>query len=155
MADHPQPINRAVVWLQRAESSVLILVSFVLIILAVALLLSSVMDLFRAIGAHDLKQTGIEILDSVLLVMMILEIVYTVTVSVESHALVAEPFLIIAMIAAVRRMLVITAESTKVESEPALFRSLLAELALLAATVVAMAVSVYILRKGGEKMEAH
>jgi hypothetical protein len=52
-------------------------------------------------------------------------------------------------------MLVITAESTKVESEPALFRSLLAELALLAATVVAMAVSVYILRKGGEKMEAH
>ena len=49
--------------------------------------------------------------------MMTMEIVYTVAISLEAHALVAEPFLIIGAIAAIRRMLVITATSTKDEIE--------------------------------------
>jgi len=49
--------------------------------------------------------------DDVLLVMMTMEIVYTVTLSLQSHKLVAEPFLVIGIIAAIRRTLVITAES--------------------------------------------
>jgi uncharacterized membrane protein (DUF373 family) len=91
---------------------------------------------------------GVEILDSVLLVMMIMEIVYTVTLSLESHTLIAEPFLIIGTIAAIRRMLVITATSTQLEiSNPDAFRSTLIELGLLAVIVIAMAASIYILRR--------
>jgi hypothetical protein len=53
-----------------------------------------------------------------------MEIVYMVTLSIESHKLVAEPFLIVGAIAAIRRMLVITAQSTARESNIRPFRIL-------------------------------
>ena len=46
-----------------------------------------------------IRDQAIEILDSVLLVMMTMEIVYTVAISLESHTLNAEPFLIIGALA--------------------------------------------------------
>ena len=80
--------------------------------------------------------------------MMTMEIVYTVAISLEAHALVAEPFLIIGAIAAIRRMLVITATSTKDEhTAPEVFRNTLLELGLLALIVVTMALSIYTLRR--------
>lgn len=100
-----------------------------------------------AVAGGAIRDQAIEILDSILLVMMTMEIVYTVALSIESDKLVAEPFLIVGAIAAIRRMLVITAESTKIENQPALFQSTLIELGLLAITIVLMALSVYILRR--------
>lgn len=50
------------------------------------------------------------VLDQLLLVLMIIEILYTVQVSFREHVLVPEPFVLVALIAAVRRILVITAE---------------------------------------------
>ena len=52
----------------------------------------------------------VSVLDQLLLILMIIEILYTVQVSFREHVLVPEPFLLVAMIAAVRRILVITAE---------------------------------------------
>lgn len=75
----------------------------------VLLLITSVTGMVGDITNGTLADTGIEVLNSILLVMMTMEIVYTVTKSLESHTLVAEPFLIIGAIAAIRRRLVITA----------------------------------------------
>jgi phosphate starvation-inducible membrane PsiE len=137
-------------FLTAAESIVLSLIAFVLVVLAVVLLVTSVIGMGNDIAQGSVGGTGIEILNSILLVMMIMEIVYTVTKSLESHSLVAEPFLIIGAIAAIRRMLVITAESTTLElTNPDAFRSLLLELGLLALIVVAMSISVWILRRSG------
>jgi phosphate starvation-inducible membrane PsiE len=138
-------------YLGRAESVVLILVGAVLVMLAVLLLGTSVVALYHAVVETKVRDEAIEILDSVLLVMMTMEIVYTVAISLESHTLVAEPFLIIGAIAAIRRMLVITATSTKDEHTlPEVFRNTLIELGLLALIVVSMAVAIYILRKSSQ-----
>jgi phosphate starvation-inducible membrane PsiE len=138
-------------YLGRAESAVLILVGAVLVVLAVLLLGSSVVSLIESVREAKIREEAIEILDSVLLVMMTMEIVYTVAISLESHTLVAEPFLIIGAIAAIRRTLVITATSTKDEhSAPEVFRNTLIELGLLSLIVMAMALSVYILRKSSQ-----
>lgn len=127
--------------LGRAESAVLILIGTVLVVLAVLMLENAVVAVFHAMMEGHIHEEAIEILDSVLLVMMTMEIVYTVAISLEAHALVAEPFLIIGAIAAIRRMLVITATSTKDEhSAPEVFRNTLVELGLLALIVVTMAV---------------
>src|SRR5450756_694230 len=99
---------RAAHYLKSAESIVLVLIAVVLAILAILLLGSSVMALVNAVMTGQIRDNAIDILDSVLLVMMTMEIVYTVTLSLESHTLVAEPFLVIGTIAAIRRMLVIT-----------------------------------------------
>ena len=141
-------LKRVTAILRSAESVVLTLIAAVLVVLAVLLLGMSVTGMVRDMSAGTLGNAGIEVLNSILLVMMIMEIVYTVTRSLESHLLVAEPFLIIGAIAAIRRMIVITAESTNIQlTNPEVFRSLLMELALLAGIVVSMAAAVWILRR--------
>src|SRR5712691_1167950 len=99
-------------YLERSERIVLALIAAVLVILAVLLLASSVLTMIQSIIDKDLRDAAIEILDGVLLVMMTMEIVYTVTLSLQSHKLVAETFLINGIIAAIRRTLVITEEGT-------------------------------------------
>jgi len=136
-------------FLGRMESAVLIMIGVVLVVVALLLLGSSCVTLYHAVTENVIRRDAIEILDSVLLVMMTMEIVYTVAISLRSHTLVAEPFLIIGAIAAIRRMLVITATTVEGSDLPSIqhFRNTLIELALLAGTVVAMAVSIQILRK--------
>ncbi len=151
MSEERSPSRIAASMLHRAESIVLALIAVVLIILALMLLGSSTMSLVNAFREGQVSTSAIDILDSVLLVMMMMEIVYTVAVSLESHSLVAEPFLVVGLIAAIRRMLIITAESTRVEATNTdAFRSLLIELALLAFIVIGMAVSVYVLRRSNK-----
>ena len=137
---------RVVDILHRVESVVLTLIAVVLAVLALLLLGSSVIAMYNALMEGQIRDLAIEILDSVLLVMMTMEIVYTVAVSLQSHTLVAEPFLIIGTIASIRRMLVITATSTETEHSPDIFHNTLIELGLLAATVVALASAIWILR---------
>jgi hypothetical protein len=79
---------------------------------------------------------------------MIVELLYTVQVSFREHALIPEPFLIVGLIAATRRILVLTAEfGTLVEKGEGVFRNAMLELALLTLLVVAMVVSLVLLRK--------
>jgi hypothetical protein len=136
-----------------SESVVLVLIGVALVLVAVLLLYSSMYDLSEAVrhGPGEIEHKAIEILNTVLLVMMTMEIVYTVAISLESHTLNAEPFLIIGVIAGIRRMLVITATSTEQETHPELFHNMLVELGLLAATVVALAGAIWILRYSAHK----
>ncbi len=131
-----------------AESVVLTLIGLSLVLVAVLLLYAGLHDLYVATlaGPENIERTAIGILNTILLVMMTMEIVYTVGISLKSHMLNAEPFLIIGVIASIRRMLVITATSTDSEAKPDVFRNTLVELGLLAATVVALTVAILILR---------
>jgi phosphate starvation-inducible membrane PsiE len=136
-----------------SESVVLVFIGLALVLVAVLLLYSSMYDLNEAVhhGPGEIEHKAIEILNTVLLVMMTMEIVYTVAISLESHTLNAEPFLIIGVIAAIRRTLVITATSTEQEAHPEQFHNMLVELGLLSATVVALAVAIWILRHSAQK----
>jgi flagellar biogenesis protein FliO len=145
----PRPwTSHAATMLGTSESVVLVLIGVALVLVAVLLLYSGMYDLNEAVhrGPAEIEHKSIEILNTVLLVMMTMEIVYTVAISLESHTLNAEPFLIIGMIAAIRRMLVITATSTDQEAHAEQFHNTLVELGLLAAMVVALAGAIWILR---------
>ena len=158
MSSHPPPhehepwTSRAAKSLNLAESAVLVAIGGVLVVLALLLLGTSVMSMVHSVQEDSIGKEAIEILNSVLLVMMTMEIVYTVAVSLQSHTLVAEPFLIIGAIAAIRRMLVITATSTDHENNPSLFFNTLVELGLLTASVVALALAIWILRRSARDM---
>ena len=148
-------------YLSGAESAVLAAVGVVLVVVALMLLANSVIHVYHdtplflsppsdLIGdapnkGPEASDTAVKILNTILLVMMTMEIVYTVAISLESHTLVAEPFLIIGAISAIRRMLVITAMSTKEPLEQQ--RTTLLELTLLALTVIAMAFAIWMLKK--------
>jgi uncharacterized membrane protein (DUF373 family) len=102
----------------------------------------------RSVFSGSFPAGTIDLLDRILLVLMIVELLYTVQVSFREHTLVPEPFLIVGLIAATRRILVLTAEFTGMMDKPeAAFRNAMIELGLLTVLVVAMVVSLVLLRK--------
>ncbi|HYR70982.1 MAG TPA: phosphate-starvation-inducible PsiE family protein [Candidatus Acidoferrum sp.] len=99
---------------------------------AVGLLLDAAVTFARSIGAGTIGGSIVGMLDQLLLILMMIEILYTVQVSFREHVLVPEPFVLVAMIAAVRRILVLTAEFGKLmEQGEAVFRYAMIELGLL------------------------
>src|SRR5882757_4548101 len=122
---------------------------------ACALLVIGAMDLWRASFAGQPLQGVIGLLDRTLLVLMLVELLYTVQVSFREHALLPEPFLIVGLIAATRRILVVTAEfSVKGEENPEKFKERMLEIALLTFMVLALVGSLLMLRgKGQSKNE--
>ncbi len=90
----------------------------------------------------------VPLLDRVLLILMIVEILYTVQVSFREHQLVPEPFLVVGLIAAIRRVLVLTAEFSRImDRGEAALRAAMIELAILTVLVVALVVSLVLLRR--------
>ena len=87
-------------------------------------------------------------LDRVLLIVMIVELLYTVQVSFREHTLVPEPFLIVGLIAATRRILVVTAEFAELaEAGGVVFQHAMLELGLLTIMVLVFVVALVLLRK--------
>jgi uncharacterized membrane protein (DUF373 family) len=117
---------------------------------ALSLLVMGGIDFAVSLVSGHLEQRVIEILDRVLLILLIVEILYTVQVSFREHALVPEPFLIVGLIAATRRILVLTAEfKDLLEKGDEAFRNGMIELGLLAVLVVALVLSLILLRRRG------
>lgn len=115
---------------------------------AVGLLLNAAVTFARSIGAGTIGGSIVGMLDQLLLIMMMIEILYTVQVSFREHVLVPEPFVLVAMIAAVRRILVLTAEFGKLmEQGEAVFRYAMIELGLLTAMTGVLVACLVGLRK--------
>lgn len=99
---------------------------------AVALLINAAVVFVRGVGGGAIAGSVVDVLDQLLLVLMMIEVLYTVQVSFREHVLVPEPFVLVALIAAVRRILVLTAEfGTLMEQGESVVRYAMMELGLL------------------------
>src|SRR2546428_9093715 len=92
------------------EDVVYIGIGTLLALSAAMLLVNGAVGLWRAAMQGAPLPGVINLLDRTLLVLMLVELLYTVQVSFREHALLPEPFLIVGLIAATRRILVVTAE---------------------------------------------
>ena len=132
----------------RVEDIAYIALGIILAVSAMGLLGTLVLALGQALLAANLSEKIVELLDQVLLILMIVEILYTVQVSFREHTLVAEPFLIVALIAAVRRVLILTAEFSKpAEVVEATFRNAMFELGLLTVLILALVFSLFLVKR--------
>jgi uncharacterized membrane protein (DUF373 family) len=113
---------------------------------AVALLVTTIMRFGSSLFAGDLAAQVIPLLDRILLILLIVELLYTVQVSFQQHAVTPEPFLLVGLIAAIRRVLILTAEFSQGagQAPPA---QLVPELAVLSALLVAITLSLFVLRR--------
>ncbi|HET9753878.1 MAG TPA: phosphate-starvation-inducible PsiE family protein [Myxococcales bacterium] len=115
---------------------------------AAALLVAGAWDLWKATVAGAPLEAVVGLLDRTLLVLMLVELLYTVRVSFRQHALLPEPFLLVGLIAATRRILVVTAEfSLKGEADPAKFHNGMVEIGLLTVMVLALVASLLMLKR--------
>jgi uncharacterized membrane protein (DUF373 family) len=115
------------VWLlEHAQDVVSVVVGGVLIVLAGAELVSGIVDFVTSVRTLGFDPAGINLLDRVLLVLILVEIVHTVVLSLRAHRLVAQPFIVVGLVAVVRRILVLLSGTGTVPT---------AELALLIAMI--------------------
>ena len=134
--------------LTAVEDLVYIGLGVVLAATAIYLLVIAIRSFVTALIAHALSGQVSGLLDQILLILLVVELLYTVQVSFREHALVAEPFLVVALIATVRKILVLTAQfSSLAESSEAVFRHSIAELSLLAVMVLVLVGSLILLHR--------
>jgi len=101
------------IWaLEHAQDVVAIAVGVVLIALAAVVLVSGIVDFLD--GANgSISSAAPKLLDHVLLVLILVEIVYTVVLSLRAHRLVAQPFIVVGLIAVIREILVVLTPGSK------------------------------------------
>ena len=132
------------------EDVVYIGIGVLLALSAAMLLVNGAVGLWRAAADGAPLPGVINLLDRTLLVLMLVELLYTVQVSFREHALLPEPFLIVGLIAATRRILVVTAEFSVVDKTGGAqgrFRDGMLEIALLTLMIVALVASLLMLRR--------
>lgn len=112
---------------------------------AVALLVATFVRFGSSVLSGNLASQIIPLLDRILLILLIVELLYTVQVSFQQHAVTPEPFLLVGLIAAIRRVLILTAEFGQATGPPP--AQLVPELAVLSALLVAIALSLFVLRR--------
>jgi len=85
---------------------------------------------------------------------MLVEILHTVRISIHSHFLVTEPFLVVGPIASIRRVLVITLEAATLTKGgtwsadgASIFRASMTELGLLGLLILILVFSITLLRR--------
>jgi uncharacterized membrane protein (DUF373 family) len=132
----------------RIEDVAYVGLGLVLAVSALVLLGSVAHSLGRAILFENLSEKIVGLLDQSLLILMIVEILYTLQVSFREHVLVAEPFLVVGLIAAIRRVLLLTAEFSKpAEIVEAAFRNVMLELGILTGLILTLVFSLFLLRR--------
>jgi uncharacterized membrane protein (DUF373 family) len=132
----------------------------ILSLAAVFALFTACQTLWHDLGAGTSSKTVVEVIDQLLVVLLLVEILHTVRISVRSHTLVTEPFLVVGLIASIRRMLVITLDAANLTSAAnwtndgqAKLRASMLEFGLLGATVIVLVISIHILRKSQSPYE--
>jgi uncharacterized membrane protein (DUF373 family) len=117
---------------------------------SVALLVGGVISFGQNLMAGTLAGNIVPLLDRILLMLLVVELLYTVQVSFREHGLTAEPFLLVGLIAAIRRVLVLTAEFSDINDTPeAVFKRFIVELVVLTVMILILVMSLVLLRKRG------
>jgi uncharacterized membrane protein (DUF373 family) len=140
------------VWIARGftivEDVVYIGLGLLLAASAIALLINGFGAFLDTIRDASFPNGVISLLDRMLLILLIVELLYTVQISIREHTIVPEPFLLVGVIACIRRVLVITAEFGHVPQLPGEeLQRFLYELGVLTFLIVALVVSLVLLRR--------
>jgi uncharacterized membrane protein (DUF373 family) len=146
--------NRFNDYLGRAEVVVYSILAALLLLTLTAAIASSGKLLWDNLHHWTIASQTLQVLNELLIVLMLVEILHTVRISIRSHVLVTEPFLVIGLIASIRRILVISMEMTTVTRETMLskegetiFRASMIELGLLGLLVLILVFSITLMRR--------
>jgi uncharacterized membrane protein (DUF373 family) len=140
--------------LGRAEVVIYWALALLLFVSAIATAVNAGILLFNGVVHWTIADQTLRVLDQMLVVLMLVEILHTVQISIRSHILVTEPFLVVGLIACIRRILVITLEAATLTQGGAwsperasIFRASMFELGLLGFLVLVLVFSITLLRR--------
>src|SRR6267154_1846493 len=141
-------------YLGKAEVSIHSILAVMLSVTAFAAIATAGSLLWDGFRHWTIAAQTLRVLNELLIVLMLAEILHTVRISIRSHVLVTEPFLVVGLIASIRRILVISLEMATLAKEAAwtndsavMFRNSMIELGLLSLLVLVLVFSITLLRR--------
>ncbi|MGD0212766.1 MAG: phosphate-starvation-inducible PsiE family protein [Terriglobales bacterium] len=141
-------------YLAKAEVVIYSVLAVLLFITALATIANAGKMLWDGLGHWSIAAQTLLVLDQLLVVLMLVEILHTVRISIHSHFLVTEPFLVVGLIASIRRVLVITLEAATLTKGgtwsvegASIFRASMFELGLLGLLILVLVFSITLLRR--------
>src|ERR1700726_881930 len=141
-------------YLAHGEVAIYSVLALLLFITALATIANAGKMLWDGLGHWTIAAETLRVLDQLVVVLMLVEILHTVRISIRSHFLVTEPFLVVGLIATIRRILVITLEAanlTKAGSFSAenanIFRASMIELGFLGLLILGLVFSITLRRR--------
>lgn len=115
---------------------------------ALLILGHATMTFITHLSSQNVVAAVIELLEELLLALMAVELLYTVTVSIRTRSLSAEPFLIVGLVAAVRRVLTLSVEAANImQTDLELFKLAMIEIGLLVLSILVLVIAIHILRR--------
>jgi hypothetical protein len=140
--------------LGKAEVVIYTVLAVLLVVTALATIANAGKMMWDGLGHWTIAAQTLLVLDQLLVVLMLVEILHTVRISIRSHYLITEPFLVVGLIASIRRILVITLEAATLTKErtwsaeaASIFRASMIELALLGLLILILVFSITLLRR--------
>jgi uncharacterized membrane protein (DUF373 family) len=127
------------------EDAFYVLVAGTLAIAGLLLFGHSVFAFINNIGTLSVQDNILQLLDSLLLVFIFTELLYTIRTVINEKVLIAEPFLIVGIVAGIRRLVVVSAEVKDLVGTPE-FTDAMLELGVLAGSTILLTVAVFLLR---------
>jgi uncharacterized membrane protein (DUF373 family) len=141
-------------YLSRVEVVIYSILALLLSVTVLAGIVSAGKLLWDALRHWSIATQTLRVLNELLVVLMLVEILHTVRISIRSHVLVTEPFLVVGLIASIRRMLVISLEMATLTREGGwsnqgeiMFRSSMIELGLLGLVAFVLVFSITLVRR--------
>jgi uncharacterized membrane protein (DUF373 family) len=132
-----------------AQAAIYVSVAALLVAAAVFILVGTVQDLIEGSRSRPIADSGLFILDRVLLLFIIAELLYTLRLVEAGGEILVEPFLLIGLIAIVRRLLIIAAELEGAKGQP--LTDFLVQIGALAGLAFVLVVSIYLLRRSASR----
>jgi uncharacterized membrane protein (DUF373 family) len=133
--------------LNRFQEFVYLIVALLLALAAFGVIYGTAKELVEGILDGDgTIGMGLRLLDRVLLLLIVAELLHTLSLVLYEGAISAEPFLLVGLIAVVRRVVVVTAQIEQAPGPPP--NGQLLELGVLAGLALAFGAAIYLLRRG-------
>ena len=132
------PAVRRSIWLlEHTQDVVTVSVGIILIGLAGVVLVSGIVDALDGRWG-SVSAAAPQLLDHVLLVLILVEIVYTVVLSLRAHRLVAQPFIVVGLIAVIRRILFVFTPGSQIKASTTQLAVLIGMVAVFVASLIAV-----------------
>lgn len=129
-----------------AEDVLYVGIAAVLAIAGAALLVSAFRGLAELGGGRDSSEVVLEVLDTLLLVFIVVELLFAVRVILGKREVVAEPFLVVGIIASIKEIIVLSVEAADYVGQDDKFFHAIIEVGVLGVLVLVLAVAAIMLR---------
>jgi uncharacterized membrane protein (DUF373 family) len=155
--DRRHPVRARVVGaLSLVEDIIYTGLGLLLAVYAIALLVRGFHNFLQLASGHASNTEIVDLLDQVLMILLVVELLYTVQVSFRTHGLVTEPFLVVGLISVIRRVLVLTAQFPELaQQQESSFHHAAVELVLLTMMIVVLVGALIFLQRQTQSTAEH